>query len=131
MVKREQSLAGLVRQRLPEFEEKFYFGIRQQVVVDDLNAEGYEITLSHFKTLIHLARKRAKKKTASLTQEQVVKEPFIPDVDTKKEAAIPKNKTADKKYKKKSSGNKDDIGKTIRTIPNLDMYSQKLKDDKE
>lgn len=56
-MQRKPRLQGIVRSRLELFEQRVFEGWTHQMLVDDLKAEGIEITLSYFATCLFKARK--------------------------------------------------------------------------
>lgn len=73
-MKPPQSLAGYIRQHLQELEERLEVGVRQEVIVAELEAHGYKTTLKGFRNFLYRARIRAAKKTATAPT-KVKKEP--------------------------------------------------------
>lgn len=65
---RPQSLAGYIRQNLPELETRLEFGVRQDVLVAELGALGYTTTLKGFRNFLRRARLRAAEMKASGVQ---------------------------------------------------------------
>lgn len=62
-----QSLAGVIRQRLADIEARLEVGIRQEVIVEELAAEGHQTSLQNFRNELWRARKwREKKATAQI-----------------------------------------------------------------
>jgi hypothetical protein len=58
----KQSLAGYIRQHLADLEMRMEYGIRQESLVEELNALGYETTVKAFRNYLVRARAgRAKK----------------------------------------------------------------------
>ena len=55
---RKQSLSGVIRERLASIEAQLAVGVRQEVILAELAAEGYETTLSNFRTALFRARKK-------------------------------------------------------------------------
>ena len=64
-MKPPQSLAGYIRQHLQELEERLEVGVRQEVIVAELEAHGYKTTLKGFRNFLYRARTRAAKKTVT------------------------------------------------------------------
>ncbi|WP_326999620.1 hypothetical protein [Comamonas testosteroni] len=59
--KQSQSLAGVIRERLASIEARLAVGVRQEVIVAELTAEGYETTLKNLRNELCRARKRSSK----------------------------------------------------------------------
>ncbi len=59
----KQSLAGVVRERLEEFEHKLFIGVAQQTLVEELRESGHEVTAKNFRNELYRARKRLGKNT--------------------------------------------------------------------
>lgn len=55
---KKRSLAGIVRERLKDYETRSYNGEHQCVFVEELEKEGYKISLNYFRNLIFFARKK-------------------------------------------------------------------------
>ena len=55
----KQSLSGFIREHLISLEAQLYAGIRQEVIVEELEAKGFPTTLASFRTLLFRARFRA------------------------------------------------------------------------
>lgn len=67
-MKKPQSLAGLIRQRLADIEARLEVGIRQEVIVDELATEGHLTSLQNFRNELWRARKwKEKKETAQVS----------------------------------------------------------------
>lgn len=65
-MKPPQSLAGYIRQHLPDLEKRLEVGIRQEVIVAELQANGYPTTtLKGFRNFLYRARQRAQQKKAA------------------------------------------------------------------
>lgn len=64
-MKPPQSLAGYIRQHLQELEERLEVGVRQEVIVAELEAHGYKTTLKGFRNFLYRARIRAAQKTVA------------------------------------------------------------------
>lgn len=62
IVKKEQSLAGVIRERLESIEQRLAVGVRQEVLLTELAQAGYETSLSNFRNELWRARKRKEKK---------------------------------------------------------------------
>lgn len=88
-MKKNQSLAGFIRERLDAIEQRLSVGIRQEVIVAELIAEGYDTTtIKSFRTLLSRARKQretAQKvevkpatKQPAKTETKAVKKPETP-----------------------------------------------------
>lgn len=63
-MKQSQSLAGYIRQHLDELEARLEVGIRQDVLVAELEVHGYKTTLKGFRNFLYRARLRAEKTKA-------------------------------------------------------------------
>lgn len=61
-MKKEQSLAGVIRERLESIEQRLAVGVRQEVLLAELAQAGYETSLSNFRNELWRARKRKEKK---------------------------------------------------------------------
>ena len=59
--RQSQSLAGVIRERLATIEARLAVGVRQEVIVAELAAEGYETTLKNLRNELCRARKRSSK----------------------------------------------------------------------
>ena len=57
-MKKEQSLAGVIRERLEAIEQRLAIGVRQEVFLAELAEAGYETSLSNFRNELWRARKR-------------------------------------------------------------------------
>lgn len=55
-LKPRQSTAGVVRERLAEFERRIAFGVRLEALIDELNAEGFKVSYKTFRNALSLAR---------------------------------------------------------------------------
>lgn len=55
---RKQSLSGVIRERLASIEAQLAVGVRQEVILAELAAEGYETTLGNFRNALFRARKK-------------------------------------------------------------------------
>lgn len=55
---RTQSLAGVIRERLASIEARLSVGVRQEVILAELAAEGYETTLKNLRNELCRARKK-------------------------------------------------------------------------
>lgn len=64
-LKRSQSLAGYIRQHLDELEARLEFGVRQEVLVAELETLGYRTTLKGFRNFLYRARLRAAERKAN------------------------------------------------------------------
>jgi len=53
-----QSLAGVIRERLASIEARLSVGVRQEVILAELAAEGYETTLKNLRNELCRARKK-------------------------------------------------------------------------
>lgn len=51
-----QSTAGIVRERLAQFEQRIAVGVRLEVLIDELNAEGLRVSYKTFRNALSLAR---------------------------------------------------------------------------
>lgn len=60
MQKHSQSLAGYIRQHLTEIETRLSFGVRQEVIVSELEAIGYKTTVKGFRNFLYRARHQQK-----------------------------------------------------------------------
>lgn len=69
-MKKPQSLAGVIRQRLNEIEGRLAVGIRQEVIIAELAAEGQTTTIQNFRNELYRARKR---KAATTTTSSAMK----------------------------------------------------------
>ncbi|MGF6276251.1 hypothetical protein ABIB38_004662 [Massilia sp. UYP11] len=56
-MKKQQSFAGVIRQRLADIEARLEVGIRQEVIIGELKEEGYETSLANFRNELWRARK--------------------------------------------------------------------------
>ena len=54
------SLSGAIRKRLPDIEQKMFEGVRQSVIVEELAAEGFAMSLADFRQLLYRARNAKK-----------------------------------------------------------------------
>lgn len=59
--KQSQSLAGVIRERLASIEARLAVGVRQEVILAELAAEGCETTLKNLRNELCRARKRKSK----------------------------------------------------------------------
>lgn len=57
-MKKTQSLAGYIRERLAQYEDRLAIGIRQEVILEELAQAGYETTIYTLRTLLSRARKQ-------------------------------------------------------------------------
>lgn len=55
-----QSLAGVIRERLASIEARLSVGVRQEVILAELAAEGYETTLKNLRNELCRARKKVR-----------------------------------------------------------------------
>lgn len=65
MSEKRISVAGIIRTRLPEFEQRMKSGEYQESIVKSLREEGIETTLASFRNLISRARNWHKKNAAN------------------------------------------------------------------
>ena len=79
---RSQSLAGVIRERLVSIEARLAVGIRQDVIVSELAAEGYETTLKNLRNELCRARKRKSEKLLSQPSE-IPKDEYQPINESK------------------------------------------------
>ena len=128
MVKRDQSLAGLIRQRLESYEKRFYDGIRQRVIVEELHKEGYEISLGHFKYLLHSAREKLKEKGAISTQKVIAKTPLEP---IKKHAENDTDQPGKIDEVIPVSGSRESLEKIINSTPDLEALAKIAKEKRK
>lgn len=63
-MRRSQSLAGYIRQHLHQLEARLEVGIRQEVLIAELEIHGYKTTLQGFRNFLYRARVRAAEKKA-------------------------------------------------------------------
>lgn len=63
-MKKQQSFAGVIRQRLGDIEARLEVGIRQEVIIGELKAEGYETSLANFRNELWRARKWRERREA-------------------------------------------------------------------
>jgi len=57
MNNRKQTIAGLIRERLPDIENKLERGFRQLAIIEELAQEGFIVSLGNFRTELYRARK--------------------------------------------------------------------------
>lgn len=96
-MKLAQSLAGYIRQHLTEIEERLEVGIRQEVIVSELEANGYKTTLKGFRNFLYRARIRAAQKNVAVPakhqppapKEQKHAPPLAQKTDQKKQGIPP------------------------------------------
>lgn len=55
---RQVTHSGEIRRRLQEIEQRMHDGTRQSVLVDELRAAGFDMSLAMFRTLLKRARQR-------------------------------------------------------------------------
>lgn len=72
-MKKPQSLAGVIRQRLDDIEARLDVGVRQEVIISELAAEGYETSLQNFRNELWRARKRKEQGKETKAVEKAVK----------------------------------------------------------
>lgn len=89
-MKPPQSLAGYIRQHLKELEERLEVGVRQEVIVAELESHGYKTTLKGFRNFLYRARIRATKKAVAAPTKPVPKKepehaPQVAQNETEKE----------------------------------------------
>lgn len=106
-MKRPQSLAGLIRERLSQYETRLSVGVHHWVIVDELVKEGYKISVPHFRNLLSLARKKARAQTVS---DKLITTP-VKQNDAPNNGAIEPTKELPKKTSLEFSGtlSKDDL----------------------
>lgn len=63
-MKKQQSFAGVIRQRLADIEARLEVGIRQEVIIGELKEEGYETSLANFRNELWRARKWRERREA-------------------------------------------------------------------
>lgn len=115
-MKQKQSLAGYIRQHLAEIEGRLEVGIRQEVIVSELETAGYETTLKGFRNFLYRARIHAKEKgvkvgaraTASTTTQEV-KKPQESAKTVPKKPDDPLTKSAGFEYTGTKDLNPDDL----------------------
>lgn len=90
-MKHSQSLAGYIRQHLAEIEARLEVGIRQEVIVSELENIGYKTTLTGFRNFLYRARIHAKKRGVVLA--------IRPEI-VAKEVGISTNKSTTNETKK-------------------------------
>ena len=84
----KQSLSGFIREHLVLLEAQLFAGIRQEVIIEELEAKGFATSLACFRTLLYRARLDAAARS--------VVEP------TPNEPRVPKSKRADTKPESKA-----------------------------
>lgn len=57
-IRRTQSLAGVIRERLASIEARLDVGVRQEVILQELAAMGHEISITYLRDALFRARKR-------------------------------------------------------------------------
>jgi len=57
MNNRKQTIAGLVRERLPDIENKLEMGFRQETIIEEFAQQGFIVSLGNFRTELYRARK--------------------------------------------------------------------------
>ncbi len=62
-----QSFAGVLRERLDYLNERMHFGISQKVLVDQLEKEGFVMSMATFRETLHRVRKERKAADAAKT----------------------------------------------------------------
>src|SRR6218665_2195421 len=97
-MKPPQSLAGYIRQHLKELEERLEVGVRQEVIVAELEAHGYKTTLKGFRNFLYRARIRAAQKTVPASAKP-------PSQKEKKQKEKKIRKISKKKKRQKETGN--------------------------
>lgn len=94
-MKPPQSLAGYIRQHLTELEERLEVGLRQEVIVAELQAHGYTTTLKGFRNFLYRARLRAAKKAVAVPATPSPKEsknaPSVTSKTTQIKKEVPSN----------------------------------------
>ena len=115
-MKPAQSLAGYIRQHLTELEVRLDVGVRQEVIVAELETHGYKTTLKGFRNFLYRARLRAAKKgaialTTPTTQKEIQNVP-IAQAPVKPKKEVPQNpltKNTGFKYKGTLNFDEDDL----------------------
>ena len=119
MTNKKQSLAGIVRQKLEDIEKKLEHGFSYKTIIEELNNElKTNISLAHFKTLLHRARQRKRNKN---------ERGFSPlDSEEKKISGGVGNNISTKTQPDNSvtSSNSRSLDSIIQGKPNLDRYAQ-------
>lgn len=69
-MKKPQSLAGVIRQRLADIEARLEVGVRQEVIIDELASEGHQTSLQNFRNELWRARKWREKKLVAVQPKQ-------------------------------------------------------------
>ena len=106
------TLSGVIRKRLPIIETRMYEGVRQAVIVDELNAEGFNVSIKDFRQLLYRARKSQKPQSyESKTITEIAIEP-----KPSEEKASEKTNTSVKKMSQK------DIHEMLKNDIDLDSY---------
>lgn len=57
-MERKQSLTGIIRSRMADYEARRLAGVSQKTFAEELTAEGYPISYADFRTLYSRARKQ-------------------------------------------------------------------------
>lgn len=116
-MKPPQSLAGYIRQHLQELEERLEVGVRQEVIVAELEAHGYKTTLKGFRNFLYRARIRAAQKTVAASakpapQKEQKNAPSIAPKPDQKKQEVPPNpltKKAGFEFKGTNSVDENDL----------------------
>lgn len=134
-MKKEQSLAGVIRERLESIEQRLAVGVRQEVFLAELAEAGYQTSLSNFRNELWRARKR-KEETSGVSRKavpppgsrlsagQAEKPAAAPQVSTPKEGPVPAVAAPGEVRK---ITNPADIRKARKREINLDDYTEEDK----
>lgn len=90
-MKKPQSLAGTIRQRLAEIEARLEVGVRQEVILGELAALGHQTSLQNFRNELWRARKWREKKVAVQKTQTLL--PQTKEAATSKPVAAPQEST--------------------------------------
>jgi len=132
MSERKQSLAGIVRESLLSIEEKIENGFGYESILDDLNNDRkLTISLSHFRTLLHRARKRKKLKSSNTLarSSSTSSECLPPQHRSSNEALSPSNPI--KRHKDtETKTTRQNLNEIIKSKPDLTSYAEIAKGNK-
>lgn len=96
MKKPPQTLNGVIRERLEDIEKRLAFGVRQEVILDELRTLGYETTIDTLRNALWRARKWRQRQAAASHPTDTPNQPPAPAVNT----AAPQPKPPENPLKK-------------------------------
>lgn len=113
MKKPPQTLNGVIRERLEDIERRLAFGVRQEVILEELRSQGYETTtIDTLRNALWRARKWRERQSVVVPSVESPNTPARTQNPTTPQAKSPENplkKSAGFLYKGSKAANKDDL----------------------